>query len=477
MKITNTLVASSCLIVSLYGVSQAASMPTVSADATNVKYLIPYTTKPTWTRVYIDANKTAATGYPLSGIGVDYLVENGVLYRYSGSNGAWEWTRMKTIAFSAGATSATVTLSKADIGTPVSLNSLTQTDSVTAPVVSTTLSTAPASATTTVSVDALSINYVIPFASKPTWTRVYIDADTATTTGFANAGIGADYLIENGNLFRYAGAGGSWAWTKIKAVSFKVGASSATVSVGKADLGAPPKIYSVTQTDAPLKVSPKLTSTTTSTTSPAVPAPVAPPATATVYVDYFGDSTAHGDIGGTPYQVAQRPSNVMDANLPTNYVVRNEAVGGASIIELLNGTDGVHADWRTTVSKTAAKYILMNYAINDSYETFTTPATYKANYAKAIDIARAYGKIVILQTSNPTNNDAKTQTYVTAMKQVAAEKGVAVIDQYTYLKQYMAANNLGVYQITNDGVHPTQATYLLEGQYAARRFKEIVGIK
>jgi len=129
------------------------------------------------------------------------------------------------------------------------------------------------------------------------------------------------------------------------------------------------------------------------------------------------------------------------------------------------------------VSKTAAKYILMNYAINDSYETFTTPATYKANYAKAIDIARAYGKIVILQTSNPTNNDAKTQTYVTAMKQVAAEKGVAVIDQYTYLKQYMAANNLGVYQITNDGVHPTQATYLLEGQYAARRFKEIVGIK
>jgi len=255
---------------------------------------------------------------------------------------------------------------------------------------------------------------------------------------------------------------------------FQVGASAATVSVGKADIGAPPRIYSVTETNSPLKISPKLTTSTTSTTPPA---PAAPPSTTTVHVDYFGDSTAHGDIGGTPYQVAQPPSNVMDANLPTNYVVRNEAVGGASIIELLNGTDGVHADWRTTVSKTSAKYILMNYAINDSYETFTTPATYKANYAKAIDIARAYGKIVILQTSNPTNNDAKTQTYVTAMKEVAAEKGVAVIDQYTYLKQHMAANRLGVYEITNDGIHPTQATYILEGQYAARRFKEIVGIK
>jgi lysophospholipase L1-like esterase len=475
MKFLNTLVASSCVILTVCGVSQAASMSTVSADATNVQYVIPYTIKPTWTRVYIDANKTAATGYPLNGIGVDYLVENGVLYRYSGSNGAWGWTMVKTLAFNAGATSATLTLSKADIGTPLSMNSITQTDSVNSSIVATTLSSTPPVATTTVSVDALNINYVIPFASKPTWTRVYIDADTATTSGYPNAGIGADYLIENGSLFRYAGAGGSWAWTKIKTVPFQIGASSATVSVGKADIGAPPAIYSVTQTDAPLKVSPKLTTTTTTSTPP--PATIAPPTTTTVYVDYFGDSTAHGDIGGTPYQVAQPPSNVMDANLPTNYVVRNEAVGGASVIELLNGTDGVHADWKTTVSKTAAKYILMNYAINDSYETFTTPTTYKANYAKAIDIARAYGKIVILQTSNPTNNDAKTQTYVTAMKEVAAEKGVAVIDQYTYLKQYMATNNLGVYQITNDGIHPTQATYLLEGQYAARRFKEIVGIK
>jgi len=474
VKFLNTLLASTCVILTVCVESQAASTPTVSADATNVKYVIPYSTKPLWTRVYIDSNKTAATGYPINGIGSDYLIENGVLYRYSASNGAWGWTKVKTIAFSAGATSANVTLSKADIGTPLSINSITQTDSVSSPVVATALSTAPAAAVSTVSVDELSINYVIPFASKPTWTRVFIDADTASTSGFPNAGIGADYLIENGMLFRYTGSGGSWAWTKVKALPFQVGASAATVSVGKADIGAPPRIYSVTQTDPPLKISPKLTTATTSTTPPA---PAAPPATTTVYVDYFGDSTAHGDIGGTPYQVAQPPSNVMDTNLPANYVVRNEAVGGASIIELLNGTDGVHADWRTTVSKTSAKYILMNYAINDSYETFTTPATYKANYAKAIDIARAYGKIVILQTSNPTNNDAKTQAYVTAMKEIAAEKGVAVIDQYTYLKQYMAANHLGVYDITNDGIHPNQATYILEGQYAARRFKEIVGIK
>jgi len=477
MKNLYTLLASS-LIMSAAGTASAAST-VVSVDAANINYTIPYSSAPTWTRVYIDANQTASSGYAVEGVGADYFIENGILYRYSGTGGSWNWTKIKQIPFTSGATSATLRVAKTDIGSPASIDSVTQTTApinTSAKITTSTGTTAAPGATSTASVDLLNIKYVIPFSAKPTWTRVYIDADRTLSSGYANSGIGAEYLIENGQLFRYTGSNGGWGWTSIKAVPFTVGATSATVSVAIADLGAPASIDSVTQTDSPTKISPKLTTATTTTTPPP-PVTPAPPSTVTVWVDYFGDSTAHGDIGNTPYQVARQPSVVMDQNLPSNYNVRNEAVGGASIAELLAGRDGVHAPWATTVARSNAKYILMNYSINDSYEPGTTPASYKASYAKVIDIARAAGKTVILQTTNPTNNTQKDVTFSTAMKEIAAEKNVPVIDVFAYLTQYMSANHLGVYQITNDGIHPNQATYILVGEYTAKRFKEIVGIR
>ena len=487
MKTLYTLLASS-LIMSAAGaaVSPTNSGPTataastvVSVNAANISYTIPFSSVPTWTRVYIDANQTAASGYAMNGTGADYLVENGMLYRYSGTNGSWSWTKVKQLPFALGATSATLTVAKTDIGSPASIDSISETTAPTvtsARITTSTSTTAPPSTSSSASVESLNIKYVIPFSTKPTWTRVYIDADRTLSSGYPNSGIGAEYLIENGQLFRYTGKNGDWGWTVMKALPFNIGTTSATVSVAIADLGAPPSIDSVTQTYSPTKISPKFT-TNTVTTTPPTPVTPPPPVTATVWIDYFGDSTAHGDIGNTPYQVARQPSVVMDENLPSNYHVRNEAVGGASIAELLAGTDGVHAPWTTTVARSNAKYIVMNYAINDSYEPGTTPASYKASYAKVIDIARAAGKTVILQTSNPTLNNQKDVTFSTAMKEVATEKNVPVIDVFAYLSQYMAANHLGPYQITNDGIHPNQATYILVGEYTAKRFKEIVGIK
>ncbi len=362
---------------------------------------------------------------------------------------------------------------------------------------------------TQVTFDATNVYYSVPYASAPSWVRVYVDSDSNAGTGFPKNGVGANYLIENGQLYRYSGSGGSWAWTWVKTVGFNRGTTYATVTAPRADLGSATALDSVTETDPPLKISSKIstsfastsstpttttttpttttttptttttaptTTTTTTTTAPTTTTTTTSPVTTTVRVDYFGDSTVWGGIGGTSYQVAQTPPMVLDANLPANYAVKNEGVGGASIIELLEGRDGVHPTWATAVTQTTAKYIIMNYGINDSYERATTTTSYKANYAKAIDIARAAGKIIILETPNPTHDGALTASFADAMKQVAAEKGVPVIDQYYYLKQYMTTNNLGIYQITNDGVHPTQATYTLKGQYAAKRFKEIVGI-
>jgi lysophospholipase L1-like esterase len=361
------------------------------------------------------------------------------------------------------------------------------------------------SATSTqASSDGTSLSYSIPYASAPTWVRVFIDSDKNLGTGYVQDGIGANYLIENGQLYRYSGTNGSWAWAWIKTVSFTKGATSAQVKVSWPDLGSPPAVDTITRTDPPLKISSKLTTTLTatspttsnsttttttpttttptttttpSTTSTTPPTTTTAPVTETIRIDYFGDSTVWGGIGGTSNQVAQTPPMVLDAGLPVNYVVKNEGVGGASIAELLSGADGIHPVWTTTVAQSTAKYIIMNYGINDSYERNTTTTSYMANYAKAIDIARAAGKIVILETPNPTHDGTLTQNFADALKQVAAQKNVPVIDQYYYLKQYMTTNNLGIYQVTNDGVHPTQATYLLKGQFAAKRFKEIVGIQ
>lgn len=392
----------------------------------------------------------------------------------------------------------------------------------------TTAVVADPSTVTQVTFDATNVYYRVPYASVPNWVRVFVDSDSNAGTGFPKNGIGANYLIENGQLYRYSGSGGAWAWTWVKTVGFNRGTTYATVTAPRADLGSVSALDSVTESDPPLKISSKIstsfasttstptttttttptttttttptttpttttttptTTTTTPTTTTTAPTTTTTPTTTTapttttstvtttVRVDYFGDSTVWGGIGGTSYQVAQTPPMVLDANLPANYAVKNEGVGGASIVELLEGRDGVHPTWATAVTQTTAKYIIMNYGINDSYERDTTTTSYKANYAKAIDIARAAGKIIILETPNPTHDGALTASFADAMKQVAAEKGVPVIDQYYYLKQYMTANNLGIYQVTNDGVHPTQATYTLKGQYAAKRFKEIVGIQ
>lgn len=49
-------------------------------------------------------------------------------------------------------------------------------------------------------------------------TQFYIDTDLKSTTGFSHyrlKAIGAEYLVESGTLYRYAGSGTDWKWTKV----------------------------------------------------------------------------------------------------------------------------------------------------------------------------------------------------------------------------------------------------------------------
>jgi lysophospholipase L1-like esterase len=441
----------------------AQTAPQATSDATNVYYKIPYSGTPSWVRVFLDTDRNAATGYGFGGIGANYLLENGNLYRYTGTGGAnWGWTAVKQVGYSSANGVANVTIARADLGSPANIDLITQTDPPTQ--ISAKISQVLALPGPQASYDATNIYYQIPYSGTPTWVRIFLDTDRNAASGYGFGTIGANYLIENGNLYRYTGSGGSsWAWSLVKQVGSTLTNGVARITVARADLGSPSGIDAITQTDAPTQTSAKLSLSFSA-------------ASVGSRIEFYGDSTALGAIGGTNMVVARTPSMVLDDNLPPSFEVINEGVNGASIAELLAGTDGKHPAWTTVMAQSTAKYIILNHAINDSYEPGNTPTLYKSRYAQVVDIAIAAGKKVFIETPNPTNNDSQTKPYSDIAKQLALEKGIPVIDQFAYLRQYMTANGFNIYDLTNDGVHPNQATYILKGEYAAKRVKEVLGI-
>ena len=78
--------------------AQAAPKLSISASSTTVTFQVSYSGTPSFVRVFVDSDQSAATGYPVAGIGADYLIENGFLYRYSGSSGSWVWTEITSVS-------------------------------------------------------------------------------------------------------------------------------------------------------------------------------------------------------------------------------------------------------------------------------------------------------------------------------------------------------------------------------------------
>ena len=128
-----------------------------------------------------------------------------------------------------------------------------------------TLNTAPAHATISgqsATNTATTVTYRYQYTGAPAYFRVYVDVDRNAASGFATGGVGADYLLENGTLYRHLGGG--WAWTPVTTVTFSVGGGVATWTVNRADLGetaTPNDADLVFQTEAPLDTSARYTHT------------------------------------------------------------------------------------------------------------------------------------------------------------------------------------------------------------------------
>ncbi|MFC5500687.1 fibronectin type III domain-containing protein [Lysinimonas soli] len=64
----------------------------VTFTATNAHFEAQYNLSYTFQNVFIDTDGSTSTGYQIGGIGADYLIENGTLYRSTSGANAWDWT-------------------------------------------------------------------------------------------------------------------------------------------------------------------------------------------------------------------------------------------------------------------------------------------------------------------------------------------------------------------------------------------------
>lgn len=188
----------------------------------------------------------------------------------------------------------------------------------------------------------------------------------------------------------------------------------------------------------------------------------------TVTIDYYGDSTVWGYRSGSGGQVTTPAPAAFAAALPTTtrYVVRNEGVSATTACQLLNGTDGKHPKWETQLANSPASVVIVNHAINDEWQMDL--ATYKGCLTSLAQKARQAGKKIVFETPNPTRDSYASglDTWAQAMRDVARAQSVPVIDQYQYLKEYLVGAS--PLTICPDGLHPTDAVYIMKGKYAAR---------
>ena len=110
--------------------TQAAPKLAISATSTTISFQSTYSGTPSWVGVFVDTDQKATTGYPLSGIGADYLIQNGFLYRYSGSGGSWAWTQLKSVSFTESNGVATWSIARSDLGSPSGITAIGNYNSV-----------------------------------------------------------------------------------------------------------------------------------------------------------------------------------------------------------------------------------------------------------------------------------------------------------------------------------------------------------
>jgi hypothetical protein len=102
--------------------SSAASILNPSAAADQAQFYFDYqvTAPQSYYRIYLDTDNNASTGFPLEGIGADYLLEGANLFAYVGPG--WNWKLLTTEIFNFNKNLVTQVIDRADVNPTGSLN-------------------------------------------------------------------------------------------------------------------------------------------------------------------------------------------------------------------------------------------------------------------------------------------------------------------------------------------------------------------
>jgi len=193
-------------------------------------------------RVYLDTDKDALTGYALDGVGADYLVENSWAFSWDAANKTWSYVGY----FPPEVDTVTATrwrLDRRDFGSvdgPVSVKVVLDEAnawpsrkrySAQFNLGADSLAGMPCTASN----DAANITYSLTMAGTYSYRHVFIDTDESTGTGYWFNGVGADYMIENGHLYRHNGSG--WSWTWVAWLGMSCSGDTCTWTVPRATVG------------------------------------------------------------------------------------------------------------------------------------------------------------------------------------------------------------------------------------------------
>jgi Spherulation-specific family 4 len=86
-------------------------------DASNVTYRVQFSGTWAYYHVFIDTDENPSTGFPIGGIGADYLAENGSLYVHTAGTTGWDWQTPPTpVTFSASNGIASWTVPRSAMG-------------------------------------------------------------------------------------------------------------------------------------------------------------------------------------------------------------------------------------------------------------------------------------------------------------------------------------------------------------------------
>ncbi|MFT4692354.1 MAG: hypothetical protein ACI9OD_004587 [Limisphaerales bacterium] len=244
--------------------------------------------------LYIDADQNPNTGFAMWEIGADFVIQGNGLYSYSGTGGDWAWSWVQVASATVSGTVAELAFPRSAIGNPDSFHYTFYGNNYA--FAGTTFEFVPASAWDN-GKSYLRYNLVAPpqelvtvdgdladwAAFTPLGTdgneaaltngpinirkiylandtnkfflayenqnpnpitlnwgyTLYLATDATKTTAFNHWNIGADYVIQGNEIFKYAGTGNDWVWTWVGSMDSVIAGNKMEASFAKTLLNNP----------------------------------------------------------------------------------------------------------------------------------------------------------------------------------------------------------------------------------------------